>query len=449
MKVVITYGTFDLFHEGHYNILKRAKELGDYLIVGVTSENYDKNRGKLNVEQSVTERIENVKKTGFADKIIIEEYEGQKIDDIKKFHVDIFVIGSDWINKFDYLNEYTKVVYLERTKGVSSTQLRNRNRGIVKLGCVGAGRIAKRMCVECKYVSGINLDYVYSKDIVKTEKFAKENELKFYTDNYDELLKRVDAVYIATPHLTHYEYAKKALLAGKNVLCEKPITLDSDQARELYKIANEQNVILYEAIKTVYSPAFKRLVAIAKSGKIGDIKEVSATFTKLLINKNLREFDCKQAGGSVNELITYPLIAIFKLMGIKYKSVDFYSYFDKEKNIDLYTKAIVKYEKGIATAQVGIGVKSEGNLIISGTKGYIYVPAPWWKTECFEVRFEDSKENEKFFYKFNGDGLRYEVAEFLTSIISKNDNLSLTNDESIAIAQTLENFNKRNNVFNI
>jgi glycerol-3-phosphate cytidylyltransferase len=124
MKRVITYGTFDLLHNGHINILKRAKEMGDYLIVGVTSEDYDYNRGKLNVAQSLMERIENVKKTGYADEIIVEEYFGQKVGDIQKYNIDTFVIGSDWLGKFDYLKEYCEVVYLDRTEGISTSKIK-------------------------------------------------------------------------------------------------------------------------------------------------------------------------------------------------------------------------------------------------------------------------------------------------------------------------------------
>ena len=90
MIKVITYGTFDLFHEGHYRLLERAKALGDYLIVGVTTEEYDQTRGKLNVMDALMTRIENVRKTGFADEIIIEESPGQKFRDIKQYQVDIF-----------------------------------------------------------------------------------------------------------------------------------------------------------------------------------------------------------------------------------------------------------------------------------------------------------------------------------------------------------------------
>lgn len=441
-KVIITYGTFDLFHEGHYNIIKRAKEQGDYLIVGVTSDNYDKSRGKLNVQQSLIERIENVKKSGFADKVIVEEYYGQKIEDIKKYNVDTFVIGSDWEGKFDYLKEYCDVLYLERTRGVSSTKLRNENRGIIRLGCVGTGRIAKRMCYESKFVSGISFDYIYDRKIDKAIKFAEVNDLTYFTDDYDELLKRVDAVYVAISHPFHYEYAKKAIKAGKHVLCEKPMVLEKKQAVELYKLAKQHKVVLYEAVKTAYAPAFKRLLAIAKSGIIGEIKDVDATFTKLIDNPELREFDVHQGGGSVNELSTYPLLAIIKLLGTNYKKLSFVSY-KEDKKVDVYTKIILQYENAIATANVGLGVKKEGELIVSGTKGYIYVPAPWWKTEYFEVRFENTKDNKKYYFQFEEDGLRYEVAEFLSSILNKTSNISLSNKESIKMVEIIEKFNNK------
>ena len=99
MKTVITYGTFDLLHTGHVNLLKRARALGDRLIVGVTTDSYDQSRGKLNVLESLEERVENVRKTGLADLIITEELEGQKLHDIQKYGADIFVIGSDWTRK--------------------------------------------------------------------------------------------------------------------------------------------------------------------------------------------------------------------------------------------------------------------------------------------------------------------------------------------------------------
>lgn len=155
MVRVITYGTFDLFHEGHYRLLERAKALGDYLIVGVTTDAYDKTRGKLNVIDPLPARIENVKKTGFADEVIIEEAAGQKFNDIKKFHIDIFTVGSDWVGCFDYLKDYCQVIYLERTKNISSTMLREQNSPIQRVGIIGTGRIAHRFIPEAKLVSGI------------------------------------------------------------------------------------------------------------------------------------------------------------------------------------------------------------------------------------------------------------------------------------------------------
>lgn len=124
MKKVITYGTYDLLHQGHLNLLNRARQLGDYLIVGVTTDKFDKERGKDNVCQTLEQRIEGIRNTGLADEILTEDYFGQKIDDIQRLGVDIFAIGSDWEGKFDYLKQYCQVIYLPRTEGISSTMLR-------------------------------------------------------------------------------------------------------------------------------------------------------------------------------------------------------------------------------------------------------------------------------------------------------------------------------------
>ena len=237
MKKVITYGTFDLFHQGHYNLLKRAKELGDYLIVGVTTEHFDEARGKVNVIDSIMDRIENVKKTGFADMIIVEDHEGQKIEDIQKYGVDIFTLGSDWVGTYDYLKSFCQVVYLDRTPNISSTVLRKDRFKIVRTGIVGTGRIVPRFMSETKFVSGISVECAYNPVGSNVEAFAKKHDITVFTNSYEEFLSNVDAVYIASPNETHYEYAKKALEAGKHVLSEKPLAFTKAESQELYGIA--------------------------------------------------------------------------------------------------------------------------------------------------------------------------------------------------------------------
>lgn len=437
MKKVITYGTFDLLHQGHINLLRNAKRLGDYLIVGVTSENYDKYRGKLNVRQTVSERIENIRSTGLADEIVVEEYEGQKIDDIKRMGVDVFAIGSDWIGRFDYLKEFCEVVYLERTRGISSTALRDREHPMIRLGIAGSGRIAGRFLLESKFVSGITVEGVFNPHPSSASEFAAKNELLHWSSDYDTFLNEVNAVYIATPHSTHFDYAKRALLAGKHVLCEKPMVFEGMQARELFSLAQERGLILMEAVKTAYCPGFQRMVSCAKSGKIGKIVHVDAAFTKL-VAQNSRELSRREDGGSVLELATYPLLAIFELLGTNYRDVRFQSFYG-DGAVDLFTRLELLYDGASASAKVGLGVKSEGSLVISGTRGYVYVPAPWWKTDYFELRYENQNETEKDFYKFAGDGLRYELVEFLNRIAAR------TIDErasglSVAMAVLMEKY---------
>ena len=443
MIKVITYGTYDLLHQGHINLLRRAKELGDYLIVGVTSDSFDRGRGKLNVRNNVLERVEAVKATGYADEVIIEDYVGQKIDDIQKYDVDIFAIGSDWVGKFDYLNEYCKVVYLPRTEGISSTQLREETQDICKIGIIGSGRIARRFVPESKVVSGADVVAVLNPDKAQADAFAHEFGLEAI-DDFDTFVQKVDAVYIASPHLTHYDYAKRSLQAGKHVLCEIPFVLSAKEAEELYRLADEKGLVLLEASKTAFCPAFSHLVTMVKSGIIGDVVDVKASLSKM-VTPPTRELDPTQAGGAMNEHAPLTLLAIIKLLGREYTDVNFHS--RMENGVDIFTKAVINYPHATSSITLGIGVKTEGNLVISGTKGYIYVPAPWWLTDFFEVRYEDQTKNKKFFYSFDGEGLRYEIQEFMSMIVNgRRSSYKLRRRESIAIADVLELFCKRINL---
>lgn len=449
MKKVITYGTFDMLHQGHINLLRRAKALGDYLIVGVTSDSFDRDRGKLNVRYDVLERVEAVKKTGFADEIVIEDYIGQKIDDIQKYGVDIFAIGSDWEGKFDYLKEYCEVVYLPRTEGISSTMLREETQGEVKVGVVGCGRVARRFLPESSFVTGVKVVAAFDTNAEALRSYGLDKHNVDQCQSFEALLNQVDAVYVATPHLTHYEYVKKSIEAGKHVLCETPMVLRADQAHELFQLAESRNVILMEANKTAHCPAFNHLMVMVKSGVIGEVVDVSASLSKLWDDDmTLREFNPDLAGGSMYEMGSYPLLPILKLMGTQFDDVFF---FTRMKNgVDMYTKGIVRYPSAVGSFQVGLGVKTEGNLVISGTKGYVYVPAPWWKTDYFELRYENQNENKKFFYQWAGDGLRYEIQEFVRCIIARRFSTArLRRRESVCMAAMMQQFNEKKNVFEI
>ncbi len=439
MKKVITYGTFDLFHEGHYNLLQRAKALGDYLIVGVTTEQFDETRGKLNIVDSLSDRIHNVSSCGFADEIIVEDHIGQKVEDIQKYKIDIFTVGSDWVGRFDYLRDYCEVVYLPRTENVSSTLMRAKGHSIIRLGIIGTGRIASRFTNEAHFVNGIEITNVYNPHIESAQRFAERFGYSSYTDNLDNFLNEVDAVYIASPHGTHYDYAKQALEKHKHVLSEKPLVFSKERAIELYELAKKNRCVLLEAMKTAYCPGFNQLLGVARSGVIGSIRDIEAAFTRLIADGGREKTDTV-FGGSFTEYGTYVLLPIVKLLGKDFEDVQFSSIL-ADNGIDLYTKVSLKYKKGMALGKTGVGIKTEGQLVIAGTNGYILAPSPWWLTKEFEVHYEDPNKIDKYTATYLGQGFRYELSEFVYLINGYGDrSYKFTAGESIAIAEIMEKF---------
>ena len=420
MVRVITYGTFDLLHYGHIRLLERAKALGDYLIVGVTSDDYDKTRGKINNQQSLMERVAAVRATGLANEIIIEEYEGQKIDDIRRYEIDIFVIGSDWEGKFDYLSEYCKVVYLPRTEGISSSEIRARKRKL-RIGTIGDPRLCQKFIRETEYVNGV-----------------KYKEC-------DDSFEGVDAVYIVTHPEKHYEDVKRALQAGKHVICESPIAMSVEEIRELTAIAHEKHLVLTDAIKTAYSTAYSRLLVTAKSGGIGEIVSIEAVCTSLEDNVGGKDADLATKQNSICAWGPTAMLPVFQLLGTKYRDLRIVSrIIDDELNFDGFTKVDFVYDHAVASVKAAKAVKSEGELIISGTKGYIYVPAPWWKTDYFEVRYENQGDNRRYFYQLDGEGIRYEIVAFAKAVERGEGNRYVAERISEAIVSVIQAYREKN-----
>ena len=128
MKKVLTYGTFDLIHQGHINILRRAKDLGDYLVVAISTDEFNAIKGKK-AYHSYERRKLILEAIKYVDEVIPETEWVQKISDVKKHDIDVFVMSDDWTGKFDFLNDYCDVVYLPRTEGISTTQIKKELQG--------------------------------------------------------------------------------------------------------------------------------------------------------------------------------------------------------------------------------------------------------------------------------------------------------------------------------
>ena len=144
--------------------------------------------------------------------------------------------------------------------------------------------------------------------------------------------------------------------------------------------------------------------------------------------------------GAIYDWGAIGLLPIVKLLGVDYVNCELYCHDNEGYN--LYTRGIMRYKESIATFKFGRGIKTEGSLIISGSQGYIYVPAPWWKPDYFELRCEDMRNNKKFFYRYEGEGFRYEILEFLKRIQSKKSyGQTYSDKETLLITEIIEMYN--------
>ncbi len=314
----------------------------------------------------------------------------------------------------------------------------------MRIGIIGTGRIAARFADTA--LTGIESTYiscVYNPREESAVRFIQQHNIQACTANWDEFVDNIDAAYVASPHETHYEYSRKLLLSGKHVLCEKPAALKKEQVRELIDIAQNNQLVYMEALKTAYCPGYKALIKIAESGRIGRIVEVEAAFSRLT-PLNTREYKDDDCNGSFLEFGSYTLLPVLTLLGCEYDDVTFRTV-RAQNGVDAYTKAFIEYKDEYidktAIVKTGLGAKTEGQLVVTGTNGYILAKSPWWLTKEFEVRYENPGKIEQYRFGYEGTGLCYEVREFVHRI-KNNDKktVDISDNISIAMAGVMERF---------
>lgn len=314
----------------------------------------------------------------------------------------------------------------------------------MRIGIIGTGRIAARFAdTALTGVESIYISCVYNPREESALRFIQQHNIQACTADWDEFVDNIDAAYVASPHETHYEYSRKLLLSGKHVLCEKPAALKKEQVRELIDIAQNNQLVYMEALKTAYCPGYKALIKIAESGRIGRIVEVEAAFSRLT-PLNTREYKDDDCNGSFLEFGSYTLLPVLTLLGCEYDDITFRTV-RAQNGVDAYTKAFIEYKDEYidktAIVKTGLGAKTEGQLVVTGTNGYILAKSPWWLTKEFEVRYENPGKIERYRFGYEGTGLCYEVREFVHRI-KNNDkkNVDISDNISIAMAGVMERF---------
>lgn len=290
------------------------------------------------------------------------------------------------------------------------------------MGIFGEGVIAEKYRREAAWVNGMTVEGQWAE---------KEGRL-------GEMAGQCNAVYIVSHPRRHAADVREALESGLHVLCESPVAVGGAACRELFALARERGLVLMDAIKTAYATAYNRMLLLVKSGKIGRVVSVEATCTSLMGSwlgpeELARRWNSRQAWAPP------ALLAVFQLLGTDYTDCRRKSFFaEGSGDFDLFTKYDFEYPDAVATVKVGKGVKSEGALVVSGTDGYIYVPAPWWKTDYFEERHENAENNRRYFYQLDGEGIRAELVEFAKAVAGKLHGSHISEKESEVIAELLK-----------
>lgn len=309
----------------------------------------------------------------------------------------------------------------------------------MKLGIAGAGMIVVQGLLQFVHeISGIELVGICAtkRSEEKLKRLSEEYHIPYTFTDYDEMLrvKEIDTVYVAVTNELHYEFCKKAILAGKHVICEKPFTVCVDEVKELFDLAKQHQVILLEAITNQYSPNYLKIKEEVK--KLGNIHVVSCNYSQYSSRYDafkrgeiLPAFDADKAGGALMDLNVYNIYFTVGLFGMP-KHVQYFA--NIEKQVDTSGILVLEYEN---FKTVCIGAKdceAPSSAIIEGENGYLKAIGPASVCATVDYKYRDTKEEGTFNNHTDEHRMKFEFVEF-ERIIREHDIASVEQAERNSI----------------
>ena len=440
----ITYGTFDLYHEAHKSHLERCREYGGYLVVAVLSDTFNIGRGKSFMRQSLVERIENVRRSGLADKIVIEAYDG-KINDVLRYDIDVVVVCEDWQGPDDYtlnLEKYCEVVRLERRgfdpsgAPISSTLLR----GTVRIGVIGSIASALAFSRNVKETKGGGiLAAVLAKPANGEDKTSEDSLPICHSER--EFWDLVDAVYVCTTVSERASTILDSLAAGKHVFCETPFDSSVAAIDKCYETAIEKQLVLLPALPSAFLPGMERLVAVAQNGKIGRILSISLSLSYSREEDNTPAFVHNDAKIHLATEALLPIIRMLprrEIQEVRLKTLTDTRSKTETTYIDL------SLSDSSASIIIGENLILPESLHVIGTEGFITTTQPWNELADFqlnfkEVNFEEASKIQRFQVPTRRGCFRFDLAEFLAMVNSgRRSGFAFTRESAVAVAGVVE-----------
>jgi predicted dehydrogenase len=309
-----------------------------------------------------------------------------------------------------------------------------------KWGILGTGKIAKRFMQAAFYVPEAQVVAVGSRTQANAEQFGAQFGIPKRYDNYEAVLNdpEVQIVYVATPHNLHAENTLDALRAGKHVLCEKPFTLNAQQAEQVIQAARASGKFVMEGMWTRCFPLVREIIRRVGAGDIGEVRLVMADFGfRPEFDPTSRLFAPELGGGALLDVGIYPVALSFLFLGAP-KQMYAHATLGATR-VDELCSIIFTYESGAqALLSASLQINTPKQAYLCGTEGRIHLPIPWWKpSEAFLVRNDGSQEHLQ--YPYEGDGLQFEIRhvhDCLRQGLTESPWMPL--DETLAIMRTLD-----------